>query len=68
MRFEEKQWLWTKTKTDLQKTFSSPLHKNNVIDMPCMAEPNFISNIPLKVRQTSGYPHLSKPKHFFIGN
>lgn len=30
---------------DLQKTFSSSMHKKNVSDVPCIAEHDFISNV-----------------------
>lgn len=67
MRLGEKQWLWTKIKTDIQKTFSIPMHKKTVIDVPRMAELGFIYNMCLRVRQTPGNPHVSKPKLFFLG-
>lgn len=53
---------------DLEKTFSSSMHKKNVSDVPCIAERGFISNMSLRVRQTAGNLHLSKPKLLFLGN
>lgn len=53
---------------DLQKTFSSCMHRENASDVSCVAQCGFISSMSLRVRQTAGNLHLSKPKLLYLGN
>lgn len=52
---------------DLQKTFSSCMYRENVSDVS-LAQCGFISSMSLRVRQTAGNLHLSKPKLLYLGN
>lgn len=50
------------------ENMSSDMHKKHVSDVPCIAECGFISDMSLRVRQTAGNLHLSKPKLLFLCN